>query len=126
MIDYIDEQNIDMVCIGSHGASGIREMFLGSNAQKIVRLSPVPTLVLKEELKEIDSPQMVFLSDFEPESKHLRLESLHPGVTIDTIRENSGFDIIIPDTFGESPTPSAEELTLLRDDIDPSGIVIGK
>ena len=49
--DYIKEHSIDLVLMGSHGASGIREFFIGSNAEKIVRNSPVPVLVLKEYYK---------------------------------------------------------------------------
>ncbi len=69
VIDYIKSSNIDMVMIGSHGASGIREMFIGSNAQKIVRLSPVPTLVVKTEIEDLHKPNLIFISDFEDECK---------------------------------------------------------
>ena len=49
--DYIQENSIDLVIVGSHGASGIREFLIGSNAEKIVRNSPVPVLVLKNYFK---------------------------------------------------------------------------
>ena len=49
--DYIQEQSIDLVMVGSHGSSGIREFLIGSNAEKIVRNSPVPVLVLKNYFK---------------------------------------------------------------------------
>ncbi len=45
--DYIKEQSIDLVIMGSHGASGVREFLIGSNAEKMVRNSPVPVLILK-------------------------------------------------------------------------------
>jgi glutaconate CoA-transferase, subunit B len=64
--------------------------------------------------------------DFNPATCKMRLFSLHPGATIDDVRANSGFEIEIPKTYGVSPTPTAEELRLLREAIDPSGIVIGK
>jgi len=64
--------------------------------------------------------------DFNPATCQMRLFSLHPGVKVDDVRANSGFEIEIPGSYGESPTPTAEELRLLRDVIDPSGIVIGK
>lgn len=44
---YIIEQNIDMVIMGSTGVSGLKEYFIGSNAEKVVRHSPVPVLILK-------------------------------------------------------------------------------
>lgn len=49
--DYIVEQGIDLVLMGSHGASGAREFFIGSNAERIVRSSTAPVLVLKDYYK---------------------------------------------------------------------------
>ena len=49
--DYITQESIDLVMMGSHGASGARELFVGSNAEKIVRSSPVPVLVIKDYYK---------------------------------------------------------------------------
>lgn len=46
--DYIEKESIDIVVMGSHGASGLREFFIGSNAEKMVRNSPVPVLVIKD------------------------------------------------------------------------------
>ena len=46
--EYINEQEIDLVIMGSTGASGFKEYFIGSNAERVVRQSPVPVLVVKE------------------------------------------------------------------------------
>jgi len=51
VLDYIGKESIDLVVMGSHGASGARELFVGSNAEKIVRNSPVPVLVIKDYYK---------------------------------------------------------------------------
>lgn len=51
--DFIKKKKIDIVIMGSHGATGIREYFIGSNAEKIVRNSPVPVLVLKDSYKSL-------------------------------------------------------------------------
>ena len=63
---------------------------------------------------------------FDGETKRLVLLSRHPGVTLDEIRENSGFEIIIPRGVETSPEPPPEELRILREEIDPAGIVLGK
>jgi nucleotide-binding universal stress UspA family protein len=47
ILDFANDQAVDLIVMGSHGASGLREFFVGSNAEKIVRRSPVPVLVLK-------------------------------------------------------------------------------
>jgi acyl CoA:acetate/3-ketoacid CoA transferase beta subunit len=64
--------------------------------------------------------------DFDPASKRLRLATLHPGVTAAQVQENSGFPIGVPARVPASPTPNAEELRLLREVIDPTGIVLTK
>ncbi len=64
--------------------------------------------------------------DFEPTSKRLRLFSLHPGVDVASVQKNSGFSILVPDHLPVSPAPTDAQLRLLREVIDPAGIVIGK
>ena len=49
--DYIKNQSIDLVVMGSHGANGARELFIGSNAERIVRKASVPILVMKDYYK---------------------------------------------------------------------------
>jgi acyl CoA:acetate/3-ketoacid CoA transferase beta subunit len=62
---------------------------------------------------------------FDDNSKKMKLISLHPGVSIDQIKENSSFDIIIPKDVSITKPPSANELKILKK-IDPAGMVIGK
>jgi nucleotide-binding universal stress UspA family protein len=64
ILEYIKENSIDLVLMGSTGASGIKEYIIGSNAERIVRLSPVPVLVVKE---YYESPirNIVFPNDLE-------------------------------------------------------------
>ena len=45
--ELTDELDIDLVIIGSHGAHGIGGMIIGSNAEKVIRTSNVPVLVVK-------------------------------------------------------------------------------
>lgn len=45
---YAKEHDIDCIIMGSHGATGAREFFIGSNAEKIVRQSKIPVLVIKD------------------------------------------------------------------------------
>lgn len=63
---------------------------------------------------------------FNADSKQVELISLHPGETTDSMKENSSFEILIPPTIGVSPTPPPEYLKLLREQIDSTGIVLGK
>lgn len=61
--------NVDLIVMGSHGASGYKEMFIGSNAEKVVRNSEVPVLIIKKEQGEFNVDTFVFASDFADEAK---------------------------------------------------------
>jgi len=51
---------------------------------------------------------------FDPETRRMRIEKLHPGVTLDTVRENTGFELLAVDRVGVTEPPSADELDMLR------------
>lgn len=59
--------------------------------------------------------------DFDTPDRGARLRSLHPGVTVDEVVDATGFEIAIPDKVPESVPPSAEELRVLREVVDPLG-----
>lgn len=60
--------------------------------------------------------------DFDEETKIMRLKSLHPGVTVEQVVENTGFQLVIPDNVPTTQEPTEDELTYLRK-VDPKGIV---
>jgi glutaconate CoA-transferase subunit B len=64
------------------------------------------------------------LMDYDPDTCRMRLKAVHPDVTVDEVKENTGFDLIIPEEVGQNEAPSAEELRLLREEIDPTGFYI--
>jgi acyl CoA:acetate/3-ketoacid CoA transferase beta subunit len=63
---------------------------------------------------------------FHEETKEMMLQSVHPGISIEDVVENTSFKLVIPDQVSTIAPPTNEELKLLRKEIDPSGIVIGK
>lgn len=63
------KHDIDLVVMGSNGASGLREMLIGSNTEKVVRTSTTPVLVIKNKHESFDINNFVFASDFKEESK---------------------------------------------------------
>ncbi|MGM5468887.1 universal stress protein [Flavobacteriaceae bacterium LMO-SS05] len=69
IIEKSKEHHIDMIIMGSHGASGLREVFIGSIAEKVVRFSDVPVMVIKKEHNNFHINTFVFGSDFKKESK---------------------------------------------------------
>ncbi|MEV0700299.1 hypothetical protein AB0I53_20645 [Saccharopolyspora sp. NPDC050389] len=60
--------------------------------------------------------------DFEPETGAMRLLSVHPGVTVDEVREATGFPLVIQGEVPESRLPTGDELRLIREVLDPRGL----
>ncbi len=59
--------------------------------------------------------------DFEPETKHMRLCTIHPGVSIEQVKENTGFKLIIGDNVPVTEEPSEEILEFIKQ-IDPDEV----
>ena len=51
----------------------------------------------------------------------MRLRSVHPGVTAEQVQDATGFELVVDDDVVESRLPTDEELTLIRDVLDPDG-----
>jgi glutaconate CoA-transferase subunit B len=58
------------------------------------------------------------LLGFEAESKAMQVEHLHPGVTLEEVRDNTGFDLLVADDLSSTDEPTPGELAILRK-LDP-------
>jgi len=58
---------------------------------------------------------------FDADTKRMRLESVHPGVTVDEVIAATGFELLVPAGVGQTLPPSSAELGAIRDRIDASG-----
>src|SRR5512139_880600 len=56
---------------------------------------------------------------FDKEKHRFRLQSLHPGHTVEEILEHTGFDFDMPDHVPETPAPDAETLRIMRETVAP-------
>jgi len=54
----------------------------------------------------------------------MRLVATHPGVTVAEVVANTGFELLVPERVSVNEPPSAEELRLLREEIDPERLYI--
>ena len=67
------------------------------------------------------TPLCVF--EFSQDTNRMQLHSLHPGVTLDQVEENTGFEFEKPDDISETLPPSEQELDVLRNRVDPVGLL---
>jgi glutaconate CoA-transferase, subunit B len=65
------------------------------------------------------------LMDYDPETCRMRVESLHPGVTEEEVRDNTGFELLFRHPPAVTPEPAEAELRILREEVDPTGRIIG-
>ncbi|MEN3322747.1 universal stress protein [Mariniflexile soesokkakense] len=66
--DVAQKNDADLIVMGSHGVSGVKEFFVGSNTERVVRNAEIPVLVVKNKLRDINFETVVFASDFSEES----------------------------------------------------------
>jgi acyl CoA:acetate/3-ketoacid CoA transferase beta subunit len=62
---------------------------------------------------------------FDEQTRRMMVLATHPGVTVDELQANSGFELIVPAQVGTTEPPPPEVRRTLRE-IDPTGMVIGK
>jgi nucleotide-binding universal stress UspA family protein len=63
------DYDVDLIIMGSHGSSGVEELLIGSNTEKVVRNSEIPVLVIKKDISDFSVSNIVFASDFSAETK---------------------------------------------------------
>jgi len=66
IISESKKQDVDLIVMGSKGASGFNEILVGSNTEKVVRSSKIPVLVIKNEIEDFKIENLVFASSFDP------------------------------------------------------------
>jgi len=71
ILDYIGENKIDLVVMGTKGASGLRELLIGSNAERIVRRASCPVVTVRKYSKLREIRNIVFPNSLESEQDDL-------------------------------------------------------
>ena len=66
--ELVKAQDADLIVMGSHGASGAKEVFIGSNAEKVVRHAEIPVLIVKHNPILVEFDTIIFASDFSQDS----------------------------------------------------------
>ena len=64
IIDQITEENVDLLIVGTEGAEGLNEFFVGSNTEKIVRKASCPVISVSDQFALEPIEKIVFASDF--------------------------------------------------------------
>ena len=136
--------NINLTTIGDHdrpdlrlpGAAGSGMLYFMTNRVILFRMEHTPRVFVEdvdfitsagsssERVERPGGPSMLITNlcvmMYLKDQKQFELESVHPGVTVDEVKENTGFEFIVSGNVPETTAPTAEQLRLLRGSIKDS------
>jgi glutaconate CoA-transferase subunit B len=101
-------EKCDFISVFGHGEGGDHRARLGLdryNAGPAALITPLAIL------------------DFETADHRMRVQSIHPGVTVEELQAQTGFELEVPEDVPTTREPTAEELQLLRTRIDIDGLL---
>lgn len=99
-----EENNFDIIIMGSHGSDGLKELFIGSNTEKVVRSSKTPVLVIKNDHEEFNVENFVFASDFKNDNKETYRQAVNLAKFF-----NSKIHLLLVNTAGNFKTTTEAE-----------------
>jgi nucleotide-binding universal stress UspA family protein len=101
MSEFVVKDATDLIVIGSKGASGMDEVLVGSNTEKVVRSAKVPVLTVKSYTDSFDPRKIVFASNFKNISENA-IEALK-NIQAIFMAKIVFVKIITPNTFETTP-----------------------
>jgi len=63
IVEYAQDHNIDLIVMGTHGRTGVAHLFVGSVAERVVRLAPCPVLTVRADKTIFKQPQRAYLPE---------------------------------------------------------------
>lgn len=136
--EIVEQENADLIVMGSHGATGFKELFLGSNTEKVIRFSEVPVLIIKNELQDFEFSNIVYATDLSKESvgAYIRMKSIvedfggkmkvvHVNTPYDNFRTSSEMDAEANEFFttAEGNSESLKDVAFVCDRTVEKGIL---
>jgi len=70
IMEISQKHSCDIIIMGSNGSTGLKEIFIGSNAEKVVRNSTIPVMIIKNDRPDFEVNNLVFATDCKLENKH--------------------------------------------------------
>lgn len=111
--EAIKKHDIDLVFMGSNGASGSKEFFIGSNAEKVIRSASVPVLVIKNPEEKLKIKRIIFACDFskkflKPFEKAVKFSKLF-NAKVDLVYINTPYQFLTTSEINERMTSFLSE-----------------
>lgn len=116
--EYVAINEIDFIVMGTHGSSGLREAFLGSNAQRIVRKAIVPVLTVNDKYQDFKIKSIVYCSDFLEDGINAQLPRIKKFA--DAFNSELNLVYVNTPTYFEESKIVIDRMTKIIDDYDLS------
>ena len=71
---FAEEHKADLIVMGTKGATGLKEFFVGSNTEKLVRKSPVPVIAVRKYIKASSIKDIVFPNTLGKDQEELTMK----------------------------------------------------
>jgi len=63
---------------------------------------------------------------YHPQNKRMQVRSLNPGITLEQVRQATGFELEVADSLATTSEPTSAELEVLRNEVDPHKYILGR
>lgn len=114
------KHNADLIVMGSHGTDGLEEIFIGSNAERVVRNSEVPVIVVKKHRPDFKVENFVFACDLREETlpalEKAREFARRMGAKLKVVYINTPGDHFLSE--GDMDEQISKFLDLTKSDVD--------
>lgn len=104
IVQFAEKYRMDLIIMGAHGVSESDGLFIGSTAQKVVRVAPCPVLSVKKHFKPVSLKKILFTSDFEEDGLKESFKSIRTLAT--------GIDAKIDYAFINTPSGFVDTATI--------------
>lgn len=107
-----------MICCAARCLEDGKSVAVGPGAREAAGLSPGggPYRVITD----------LAILGYHQETKRMEVLSLHPGVTLEQVRDNTGFELGAQANLLPTSPPTVPELKILREEVDPFRYIIGR
>ncbi len=69
ILKFIETKKTGLVVMGTHGVSGMKTKYLGTNSERVFRMTRKPVLIVREEVKKPEFKKIVFATDLEHKAR---------------------------------------------------------
>jgi nucleotide-binding universal stress UspA family protein len=128
--DYVKNKRFDLVVMGTHGATGLKEFFIGSNTEKVVRFSKAPVLAIRKAIPISSIKNIVYPTSLQSGQSEFikKLKALQQffGAKLHVLFLNTPFNFIRDNElkeFAKRHQLSNYSLNIRNDRYEPDGIV---